>query len=343
MAFKVRKNHLRTVLYLSIALVIVVLTVLLLGIWEQQHYQYTPSGESTGVTDSKEADEPDTSYSEENGDIYYLNEWYTPKSVKTFLLVGVDKYLSATNTNTYVNTQQADFLMLVVIDDETESYKVVHINRDTMTGVNVLGVKGDILRVSVEQIALSHTYGSGQEDSAENTVTAVSELFYGADIDHYITVTMDAVMAVNDAVGGVTLTAMDTIGSDIIEGETVTLLGEDALSYVRTRIGLDDSTNLHRMERQKQYLEALKAQFEKKASEDAGLFLTTVLEISEYMVSDCTINELSELYSAMHSYEMTDYLTLEGEATVGEVYMEYYVDEDALYELWLDLFYNKAE
>ncbi len=329
MKFRVRKNLVKVVLYLLCIVFLILGIVLLLNAWEQQYYSYT----------SDDTEEESTSISVEyNGTTYKLN-----RHIDTVLLVGVDKYLENTNSDTYINTEQADFLMLVIIDTENESFKVLHINRDTMTDVQALGVTGAVAFSSYEQIALAHTYGSGQEDSAENTVDAVSNLLYGVDIDHYITVTMDAVSIINDAVGGVTVTALDTINDDIVEGETVTLLGENALLYVRTRYGLDDSTNLHRMERQEQYLKALMEQFKAACEEDSDFALNTALEITSYMVSDCSVNDLSDFYSAMSEYEFTDYLTIEGEAVLGDTYMEYYVDEEALYELCLELFYTPVE
>ncbi|MCD7805178.1 MAG: LCP family protein [Oscillospiraceae bacterium] len=328
MKFRVRKNLVKVILYLLCVFFLIVGIVLLLNAWEQQHY--------SNVTDTEE--ESSSTRVEYNGTTYKLN-----RHIDTVLLVGVDKYLASTNSDTYVNTEQADFLMLVVIDTENKSYKVLHINRDTMTDVQVLGVTGAVVFSSYEQIALAHTYGSGQEDSAENTVDAVSNLLHGVDIDHYITVTMDAVSIINDAVGGVTVTALDTINDDIVEGETVTLLGENALLYVRTRYGLDDSTNLHRMERQEQYLRALMNQFKAACDEDSDFALDTAMEITSYMVSDCSVNDLSDFYSAMSDYEFADYLTIEGEAVLGDTYMEYYVDEDALYELCLELFYTPVE
>ncbi|MCD7889986.1 MAG: LCP family protein [Oscillospiraceae bacterium] len=328
MKFRVRKNLVKVIFYLLCVFFLIVGIVLLLNAWEQQHY--------SNVTDTEE--ESSSTRVEYNGTTYKLN-----RHIDTVLLVGVDKYLASTNSDTYVNTEQADFLMLVVIDTENESYKVLHINRDTMTDVQVLGVTGAVVFSSYEQIALAHTYGSGQEDSAENTVDAVSNLLHGVDIDHYITVTMDAVSIINDAVGGVTVTALDTINDDIVEGETVTLLGENALLYVRTRYGLDDSTNLHRMERQEQYLRALMEQFKAACDEDSDFALDMAMEITSYMVSDCSVNDLSDFYSAMSDYEFTDYLTIEGEAVLGDTYMEYYVDEDALYELCLELFYTPIE
>lgn len=331
MKIKARKDLLKVVLGVLCVILLVVGVAIILNAWETNHYRTDDSlssGDSTGNTTI-----------EYNGIRYKLN-----KDIDTVLLIGVDKYVnSTTDSDTYINTQQSDFLMLMVIDTEKESYRVLHINRDTMTDVNMLGVTGDVVGTIYEQIALAHTYGSGQEDSAENVVDAVSNLLYDVDVDHYISVTMDAVSTINDAVGGVTLTALDTINDDIVEGETVTLLGANALLYVRTRIGLEDSTNLHRMERQKQYLEALFEQFKNKSDEDSGFFLSVALEISQYMISDCTVNELSSIYNAMSDYELIDYVTIEGEAVQGEEYIEYYIDEDALYELYLELFYEPVE
>ncbi len=333
MKIKARKDLLKIVLGILCVILLIAGMAIILNAWETNHYSTDDSlssGDSAGNT---------TADIEYNGIKYKLN-----RDIDTVLLIGVDKYVnSTTDSDTYINTQQSDFLMLMVIDTENESYRVLHINRDTMTDVNMLGVTGDVVGTVYEQIALAHTYGSGQEDSAENVVDAVSNLLYDIDVDHYISVTMDAVSIINDAVGGVTLTALDTINDDIVEGETVTLLGSNALLYVRTRIGLEDSTNLHRMERQKQYLEALFEQFKSKSDEDSGFFLSTVLEVSQYMVSDCTVNQLSSIYSAMSDYELVDYVTIEGEAVQGEEYIEYYIDEDALYELYLELFYEPVE
>ena len=63
---------------------------------------------------------------------------YVPKrDLKTILLVGVDKYKDQTDTDSYNNAQQADFLALAVIDEKAHTYTVEHLNRDTMTEIQV--------------------------------------------------------------------------------------------------------------------------------------------------------------------------------------------------------------
>ena len=173
----------------------------------------------------------------------------------------------------------------------------------------------------------------------------MSNLLYGIEIDHYISMTMDGVALLNDLVGGVTVEVMDDfsgIDDTLVQGETVTLLGEHALTYVRSRGGLEDSTNLHRMERQRQYLAGLQEQM-KKASQEEGFTLDALMQLNEYLVSDCTINQLSDLLENLNTYEVGEILTTQGEAKVGEEFMEFTVDEDALQQLVMDVFYEPVE
>ena len=51
----------------------------------------------------------------------------------------------------------------------------IQLNRDTMTEIQILGVNGEPAVTMTGQLALAHTYGSGEEDSCENTVLACGE------------------------------------------------------------------------------------------------------------------------------------------------------------------------
>ncbi len=272
---------------------------------------------------------------------------YAPKEgLETLLLIGVDKYEDQTQETSYINSQQSDFLMLLVIDKKNQTRAALHLNRDTMTEIPVLGVRGEAAGSITGQLALAHTYGSGGADSCQNTVKAVSNLLYGMSIDHYVAVTMDAVGRINDLAGGVTLTMLDDLTSvspEMQKGATVTLTGDKALAYVRTRYGLEDSSNLHRMERQRQYLTELSDALTAKVEAEDGFLLEALDEISAYMVSDCTVTQLSQTYDCWESYEDGGIYTVEGTAEVGEEFMEFYPDEAALRRLVAELFYTPME
>ena len=179
--------------------------------------------------------------------------WYAPKQgQETMLLIGLDKMDPLKQSEGYNNNTQADFLLLAVFDDIEEKVHVLHINRDSMAEIPVLGVDGQPAGSVTGQLALAYTYGSGLNDSCANTVDAVSDFLYGIEIDHYVAMTMGAIPYLNDLIGGVEVTVLDDfsgIDDSLVEGETITLKGEQALHYVRNRAELEDSTNLNRMKR----------------------------------------------------------------------------------------------
>lgn len=323
-----------------LAVVLVLLAgMLLLQRWENtQDAPVSSSGEASSVEASAPVDGREITYS--NGTAYARRE-----GLETVLLLGVDKFEGETPEG-YLNNQQADFLLLLVMDKENETCTPIQLNRDTMTQIQILGVTGEPAGTFTGQLALAHTYGSGEEDSCENTVLAVENLLYGMEIDHYVSLTMDGVALLNDLVGGVTVEVLDDfsgIDDSLVQGETVTLKGQQALTYVRSRGGLEDSSNLHRMERQRQYLSALQQQLKKAAQEDSQFSLDALLQLNEYMVSDCTVDQLSDLGDSLAAYQVSDILTTPGDAQEGEEFMEFTVDEDALQQLVMDVFYEPVE
>lgn len=326
------------------AAILAVVLVLLAGMLLLQRWENTQDApvSSSGEVSSVEADAPvdDREITYYNGTAYARRE-----DLETVLLLGVDKFEGETPEG-YVNNQQADFLLLLVMDKENETCTPIQLNRDTMTQIRILGVTGEPAGTTTGQLALAHTYGSGEEDSCENTVLAVENLLYGVGIDHYVSLTMDGVALLNDLVGGVTVEVLDDfsgIDDSLVQGETVTLQGQQALTYVRSRGGLEDSSNLHRMERQRQYLAALQQQLKAAVQQEDGFTLDALLQLNEYMVSDCTVNKLSDLGDSLATYQISDILTTPGDAQEGEEFMEFTVDEAALQQLVMDVFYEPVE
>ena len=280
--------------------------------------------------------------------LLYEGGYYRLRSdLDTVLLMGVDKTAEYHHVEgDSVNHQQADFLLLLVLDKKNQRCTPLHINRDTMCVIWQLDVFGDPLSPLNGQITLAHAYGSGGKDSCRNEVRAVSELLYGTKIDNYVSVTMDAVPAVNDLVGGVTVTVLDDFSqvSDVLrQGETVTLTGDLALTYVRSRMYVGDTTNTSRMARQQQYLKALREKMMKARQKDANFSMKVLEAVSEGMVTDCSTYRLTELADALTAYEFDEIQMIAGETVQGEEFMEFYADEDALYRQVIDLFYEQVQ
>ena len=75
--------------------------------------------------------------------------------------------------------------------------------------------------------------------------------------------------------------------------------------------------------------------------QDESVLAKALLEVSPYMTSDCSIEQLGQLMEAVETYHTEGILTVEGQAVKGVEYMEFYADEQALTNLLLDVLYEK--
>lgn len=277
--------------------------------------------------------------------VFMNDRWYAERNIESLLVMGIDESGGLEETDSYNNSSQTDFLVLFLRDVDTGRTAAIHINRDTMTDINTLGVTGQITGTRRAQLALAYNYGGGDHVSSMNVVTAVEHLLYGMEIDHYITITMDAVPILNDWAGGVTIEVLDDftgVDERLKKGELVKLDGQQALAYVRSRKGLDDATNLRRMERQRQYVsEWMRSAKNELQSQQAVTEL--VLQLDDYYRSNCTVEQLISYAESQSSSSDIPVYEIKGQATQGGIYMEYHVDEDALQALVLDLFYAPVE
>lgn len=278
---------------------------------------------------------------------YYNGAWYARKELETVLVMGVDKYADdAAAEDDYTNQEQADFLLLLVLDRNAGVCTALPLNRDTMTEITALGLAGERTGTFTGQLALAHTYGSGGLDSARNEGRAVSALLYGTEIDHVMAFTMDAVPVLTDAVGGVPVLVEDDFSAmtdQLPMGQEVTLRGELALTFVRGRGSMGgEKTNLNRMARQNAYLQGLYRRLQDTA-QDEGFLTQLLLELSPYLDTDCTAAQLNDLYRTVVQDRLAVLDAPAGEAVVGDEFMEFHVDEDALQQTVIELFYERRD
>ena len=326
--FKSKSSFIKIGLIALVVVLILTGALLLLELWDEKQ----------GTFPSHEIDDDVIVY---NGKEYAPNN-----SVETFLVLGLDKVQGEAVSDSYNNDQQSDFIMLFVFNNDAKEFTAIHINRDTMADMNVLGVAGNKVDTVNKQLALAHTYGNGRDISCRNTADAISDLLLGVKINHYMSLALDSVAVMNDLVGGVEVTVLDDfdgIDDTLIKGETVTLKGEQALRYVRTRYGLDDSTNNTRMLRQQQYINALYEKMHKCAEEDEQFIVDASLEMSDYIVSDRSVTQLQELSKKINNYTYKGIVDFDGEFKQGEKFIEFYPDYDSIEKTVVELFYKSKD
>ena len=123
---------------------------------------------------------------------------------------------------------------LLVINKVEKTAQILQISRDSMIDIDIYDVTGNKLMTEDGQIALQYAYGDGEERSCQLTAGKVSELLYGVDVDSYLSLTLDGLVAATDAVGGITVTVPEDyteIDPSFEKGATITLNGELAEKY----------------------------------------------------------------------------------------------------------------
>lgn len=275
--------------------------------------------------------------------VYAYNE-----DIMTFLFMGIDKNRDAAEVAEGTDGGQADALFLAVMNPHDKTIKVIGINRNTMTDIDIYDEEGTYVTTAKAQIAVQHGFGNGMEESCEYQQKAVANLFYDLPIHGYAAINMSAISTINDAVGGVDVTVLEDLSkkdSLLVKGADVHLMGESAFWYVKYRDVNKFASADNRLARQKQYLKSFIGAAKKAAKEDITVAADLYQAILPQMVTNVTLDEVAYLAPVLVDYQFDEngFYMMEGETVMGDRFEEFYADEDALYEMILEVFYEEVE
>lgn len=279
------------------------------------------------------------------GKVYEYND-----DIMTFLCMGVDSRNGIEKEKTPGKAGQADAQLLVVVNPRKEEINVIAINRDTMTDIEIYDTAGMYLGEEEAQITLQYAYGNGREKSCQLMEQAVSKLFYGIPIHGYGALDMQSIATLNDAVGGVEVTVLEDMTKykwDWKEGADVLLEGEDALLYIRERDEHSGElgTNVKRVERQKQYLNNYVSKLKDKMKQDITFPINLLNKVKKHLVTSLSVDEIAFMADTLLGYDfsMENIISIPGESKMGEKHEEFYIDDEALKQIVIDVFYEQVE
>ena len=341
MSTDLRKENSRQRNRIPFIVLLVILSIILVGIVVMM------PGDSKigGNANEQESEKTDDGLEKwQEGIVSYEGKDYIyNQDIKTYLIMGIDKDGKVETVTDYTKGGQSDAMFLLVTDASDKTISVISIHRNTMTRVETCSFEGKSLGYKNAQICIQHGYGDGKNLSCVRSVDAVSYLFYNLPIHGYLAMNMGGLPTMNDGVGGVEVTVLDNLSSasrgvNLKKGQTVTLDGEEAYIYLRGRDTdvFDSATN--RLKRQEQYITAYIKKIETIAASNPSAAVEIYESISDYVVSSIDfanlVSEVSE-----YTYASEQMYSVPGEVVMGDVYEEYHVDEDAFYEMILDIFY----
>lgn len=272
-----------------------------------------------------------------DGTITYKGVTYKPNtSIETVLFLGID---DSDQTRQGVGIDEggrSDTMILFIIDKDKELITPLEINRDTMVGVDIYNNDGEFLYTGQEQITMQYSYGRSAREACNLTKQKVADLLMRTRINNVVSLTMDGIEPSVDAIGGVTL-QLQSDETDLdpmyTKGAIITLNGKEALDFVHTRDVETRGSNIDRMSRQTQFMLAL--------SQTARQRGTGVISVMEEAAGDYLYEDMSaDIADCFAKYAASDTVyMLPGENVEGVLHDEFYVDNNELIKMIIQLFY----
>lgn len=277
---------------------------------------------------------------------YQGKEYQYNSLITTVLYAGIDSKGKMEASAQYSNQARADSVSLVILDKKHEKMSILALNRDTMTPVRRYTRSGTDMGLYETHLGYAYSYGNGGEASCENLKEAVENLL-GIPVDEYAVTNQTSMPYINNLAGGITLTVPnDDLAEkypELRKGAQVTLDDSNVTDFLQYRDIEKDFSNEGRIERQQTYINAYVPKIKEKIKEDMNGLWGELEQMGDYLQTSITRNKYLELANLLGSVSFTeaDYYRPEGEDQAGELHDEFYVEEDALQELVIRLFYEE--
>ena len=313
--------------------VLAVVAVFAAGIWKQQRKAHMET-DSASVSSEENTSESITY----KGKTYVYND-----HLSNYLFMGIDTK-GDMETAESGNAGQADAVFLVSVDRVTKEMQVISIPRDTMTEIEMFSVSRKSLGLMENHINLQYAQGDGKTESCELMETAVSKLLGGIPVHGYCSVNMDGIPVMTEAAGNVQVVipdnSLEEVNPEFTEGAEVTLTKDNVEQFVRYRNTGREQSALVRQDRQKIFIEAYMKKAQEQYAKDASFVTGLYKSMKPYMVTNIGNDLFVKLLSAAQQGKSSVH-TLPGKGAQGEYFDEYRVDEEALQEMIISVFYRE--
>lgn len=267
--------------------------------------------------------------------------------IENVLYIGIDSEGVMETSQAYGSAPRSDVVMLVVMDKYHKTLSILSFNRNTMLEIRQYDVEGNPLTPVEEQLAYAFAAGNGGTRSCEITADAISDLLGGIPVDRYVVMNRSSLPYINQMLGGVTVTLPDDSLAQqfpgLTAGSTVTLTDEQAAVFVRYRDTDQAFSNNDRMERQKVFVLGAIDKLEENVLQDPEQTWEQMNDsnMSDYVMTNITQGQYLNYVNILEDLDLSqpNFYIPEGESDDSEELEKYYINENSLKQLILDIFY----
>jgi len=244
-----------------------------------------------------------------------------------------------------VDGGNTDIMIVMAIDLDTGSVRAISIPRDTVAHIYHYYDTEDVINKEYFD-KLNGAYGAGPRElddiQIRNSVTCITEFLntfgtFDMEISNYVELGLVGLSNLTDLVGGVEVTLANGIPNVGSAGQTLTLDGDRAMTFVRDRY--HSGGDLGRVSNSQIYIKALARKLQNTIAVEKDT--KTVIELAESLINDDLIRtdlngeELAALVGVLanvniDAVEMTTIATVEKDDIGG--FKRYLEDFDYDYE-----------
>lgn len=268
-----------------------------------------------------------------NGKTYRLN-----RNIVTFMFLGFD------GRNKNGMDGQTDVIMVAALDTRTNESTIITVPRDSM--VESPYYVGNVKlqdRMSMP-LCLSYAFAGGGERGRDVVADTVSGILGGVAIPYHYMLDYNGLPDLNDAIGGVTLTPIQSIPETSIEqGKPITLKGWESERYVRWRDHETLQSPLDRQQRQMHYAKAFLAQAKRRLGSNVFSAVGIMNAMKQWTFTNTGTPELMYYASlALRSHNLADLpvTQLPGELVRSGNHARFILDRDGVKDIVLKTFYT---
>jgi len=342
-----RKKQIIIIIAIILVLAIIGIVFLLKGLEGEKPSENNPALENEEVsqTDDETEESEDTEPMEEEV-VYDKVKYKYNDHLSNYLFLGIDRTEEVKGYEVRGGSGQSDAIYLVSYDRMKKTIKCLCIPRDSIVRIHTFAPDGTDLGYSKNHLSIQYAFGDGKDESCRLTKEAVSTLLYNLPIQGYCSVNMEAIPIIGSVLGGVEVVVPNSSLQDKFpefkEGATVTITEANAETFVRYRDITIDHSAITRSERQKVYLKACAKKAQTMVEEDANIIARLYEKLTPYMVTNIGNDVFVKLSQATFDAN-GNIQDVPGEKVVGTNYDEYHVDDNALYQLILEMFYERVQ
>ena len=322
---------------------IVLLGILLISI----PYSLLIKSEEQIVSKKKVEEKMEVATRKDNAIVYKGKKYRYNNSLSNFLFLGIDTREKVNTSQGKANAGQSDVIFVLSWDRIQHEFTLISIPRDTMTQIEVFDVSGESIGKTTEHISLAYAFGDGNWKSCELAKNAVSNLLYQVPIQGYSALNLDSLPLIVKAVGGVPVTVPDNsleeVNSEFINGSQVILDENNVETFIRYRDTTKSQSALVRLSRQKVFLDAYKTCAIEQFEKESGFVSDLYVDLKPYMVTNIGVDQLVKIMEDAAKEGEQISLTIPGEGSEGKAFDEYHVDDEKLYEMVIEVFYEEVD